>query len=421
MPWQESCVMDQRIRFVLERERDEVSMAELCRAYGVSRKTGYKWLARALGEGLDRLKDRSRAPQRHPNQTPPAIEQAVLALRARHPHWGPKKLRRRLEDLDGHTAWPARSTIGELLRQRGLTHDRKRARRATPSQQPLSHCDQANRVWCIDFKGWFRTGDGQRCEPLTLSDGFTRYLLRCQVMPDTRTEAIQPLLEAAFREFGLPQAIRSDNGPPFASNALGGLSRLSVWWIKLGIVPERIEPGKPQQNGRHERMHRTLGQETARPPASNLRAQQRRFNAFRQEFNEIRPHEALALDTPGSQYQISPRPYPARPAEIVYPSDWLCRRVRSNGQIKLQGRQFFVSETLIGEPVGFEPLDDRCWRLYFGPVPLGLFDTHLYRLLTLRERNHRGLTVRPPAGKPFSAPLQKPSQPQPNVLPMSLD
>lgn len=421
MPWMESCAVDQRMRFVVEHERDELSMAQLCRKYGISRKTGYKWLARAAAEGLDSLQDRSRAPRRHPNETPDKIEEAVVALRARHPSWGPKKLLRRLQETDGRIAWPARSTIAELLARRGLVHRRKVRRHATASQQPLAHCDEPNRVWCIDFKGWFRTGDGRRCEPLTLSDGFSRYLLRCHRIPNPRTESVQPLLEAAFREYGLPWAIRSDNGPPFAGNGLGGLSRLSVWWIKLGIVPERIEPGKPQQNGRHERMHRTLREETACPPARTLRDQQRRFDAFRKEFNEIRPHEALGLATPASWYEASPRPYPARLPEIVYPSDWLRRQVRHNGQVKFGGRQFFLSQTLPGEPVGLEPIDGRYWRIYFGPVPLGILDEHLYRLLTPREVKRRALTVPPPAGKPSSATLQKASQQQDNVLPMSLD
>lgn len=421
MPWMESCAVDQRIRFVIEYERDEVSMSELCRKYGISRKTGYKWLARALKEGLDRLGDRSRAPHRHPNQTSPEIEQAVVVLRAEHPTWGPKKLLRRLQVVDDRQTWPARSTIAELLRRRGLTHGKRRRRCATPSQQPLAHCDEANRVWCIDFKGWFRTGDGRRCDPLTLSDGFSRYLLRCQVVANTRTESIRPLMEAAFREYGLPWAIRSDNGPPFASHGIGGLSRLSVWWIKLGIEPERIEPGKPQQNGRHERMHRTLKHETACPPARTLRGQQQRFDAFRKEFNDIRPHEALDLATPVSHYQPSRRPYPSRLPEIVYPSEWLRRQVKTNGEVKFKGRRFFLGESLIGEPVGLEPLEGGCWRTYFGPVPLGIFDEHLYRMLRPRELKRSGLTVWPSAGKPSSATLQKTCQHADKVLPMSLD
>jgi transposase InsO family protein len=412
--------MDERVRFVVEYERDELSMTRLCAKYNISRKTGYKWLRRAAEVGLDHLHDRSRRPHHRPNQTPSEIEHAVLSLRAAHPTWGPKKLLRRLQDGNGHTRWPARSTIAEILRRHGLVIARKRRRHAPPAQQPLAHCHGPNAVWCIDFKGWFRTGDGRRCDPLTLTDGFSRYILRCQAMDQTTGPGIRPVLEAAFRHYGLPRAIRSDNGSPFASCAIGGLSRLSVWWVKLGIVPERIEPGQPQQNGRHERMHLTLKQEACQPPAATVRAQQRRFDRFVEEFNEQRPHEALGLDTPAMHYQPSPRRYPPREPEVSYPSDWLCRMVRHNGEVKFQGRRFFLSEALTGEPVGLEPIDDRYWRVYFGPIALGIFDQAVLRMLRPHELKRRGLTVGPVAGKAPSATLQEPSQPA-EVLPMSLD
>lgn len=410
MPWTETCAMDERVRFVVEHGQDELSMTQLCAKYGISRKTGYKWLRRAIESGLDHLQDRSRRPHHHPNQVAPAIEQAILSLRAAHPSWGPKKLLRRLQDGDGRTRWPARSTLAEILRRHGLVTGRKRRRRAIPSQQPLSHCDGPNAVWCVDFKGWFRTGDGRRCDPLTLSDGFSRYVLRCQAVDTTTGLGVRPVLEAAFRQYGLPRAIRSDNGPPFASCSIAGLSQLSIWWIKLGIVPERIEPGKPQQNGRHERMHLTLKQETCQPPASTIRAQQRRFDRFVEVFNEQRPHEALGLDTPSAHYTASSRAYPGRLSEVVYPSDWSRRMVRHNGEVKFQGHLFFVSQTLHGEPVGLEPLDGRYWRVHFSRVPLGIYDERRRRLLRTMELKRSGLTVGPAAGKPPSATLQEASQ-----------
>jgi putative transposase len=421
MPWKEICAVDQRMRLVAEYELDDLSMAELCRKYNVSRKTGYKWLGRIAQEGLDGLKDRSRAPHHHANEVVAEIEQAVLELRAAHPTWGPKKLLRRLQNEDSQVAWPARSTIAELLRRRGLVVPRKRRRRVPPHEQPFAACQGSNAIWCVDFKGWFRTGDGQRCDPLTISDAFSRYLIRCQAVPNTGIEGVQPLFEAAFREYGLPGAIRSDNGVPFASHGIGGLSRLSVWWIKLGIMPERIEAGKPQQNGRHERMHLTLKKETASPPAATVRGQQQRFDAFRREFNQERPHEALDLATPASKYECSPRPYPSRLLEITYPPEWVWRVVRPCGQVRLRGRQFFLGEALIGEVVGLEPLNERYWRTHFGPVALGIYDEHRRRVLRPWEVRQAGLRVAPIAGKPPSAALQEAFPQLPKVLPMCLD
>ena len=424
MPWTETRAMDQRMRFVVEYDLDELPMAALCAKYGVSRKTGYKWLARADQMGLGQLGDRSRAPHHHPNQICDDIEQAVLAMREAHPTWGPKKLRRRLEDQNAGMSWPARSTIAQLLRRKGLVVPRKHHRRATPSTRRLADYSGPNAVWCIDFKGWFRTSDGRRCDPLTISDGFSRYLIRCQAVDDTSGPGIRPLLEAAFREYGLPWAIRSDNGPPFASRAIGGLSRLSVWWIKLGIRPERIEPGKPQQNGRHERMHLTLKRETACPPAGTGRAQQRRFDAFRKEYNDDRPHEALGLATPASVYEPSGRSYPVREPELSYPADWQTRQVRVRGEVKFKG-PLFLSEALVGEPVGLEPIDGRYWRVHFGPVPLGILDECGHRMLAPRELRRAGLTVAPAdapsADNPPVAALQDACQPREEVLPMCPD
>jgi len=247
MGWKETCVMEEGFKFIQEYQNEEDSFAELCRRYGVSRKTGYKWVERYEAEGIDGLRDQSRAADYHPNEVLKEVGDEVLKMRRRHPHWGPAKLRVRLQWEAPEIIWPAASTIGEMLKRAGLTVPRKHRRRATPSQSPLSHAAAANQVWSADFKGWFRCGDGSRCDPLTMSDGYSRFLLRCQAMEGTDERSAQGVMEAAFREYGLPEAMRTDNGEPFGSVGLGGLSRLSVWWMKLGIRPERIRPGKPQQ------------------------------------------------------------------------------------------------------------------------------------------------------------------------------
>lgn len=312
MPWKASSVIDQRMRFVLEQERGLHTMTELCEIYEIARETGYYWLRRYQQGGLEALQDRDRGPERHPNQTPERIEEAVLELRRAHMRWGPRKLKRVLEREVPQTPWPAASTIGAMLAREGLVVARKKRRRTPPYTQPFASADAPNQIWCADFKGWFRTEDGARIDPLTITDAHSRYLLRCQQVAKTNGEQVQAVFEAAFREYGLPQAIRTDNGAPFASRAIAGLSRLAVWWMKLGVVPERIAAGHPEQNGRHERMHRTLKQEAATPPAKDRRAQQRELDRFRQEYNQVRPHEALEMETPASVYEPSAREYPAR-------------------------------------------------------------------------------------------------------------
>jgi transposase InsO family protein len=374
MAWRETRVMDERMRFIVEWERREVGFAELCRRYGISRKTGYKWADRYEAEGVEGLADRSRAPRHHPMQVSEEVEAAIIAVRARHPSWGAKKILAWLEQRRGGRYWPCVSTIAALLDRHGLVRRRRRRRQAPPMAGPLSGCVAANDVWGIDFKGWFRTGDGRRCDPLSLSDLATRLLLRLQVVDRLDTETVWRLLEAAFRDYGLPLALRSDNGPPFAGTGAGGLSQLAVRVVKAGVMPERIALGRPQQNGRHERMHLTLHQETASPPAASLRAQQRRFDAFCRIFNEERPHEALGQVPPASLYRPSPRRYDGRLREPEYEAGCEVRRVRSNGEIKWGGERVFISSALIGEPVGLVMLADGLWLVRFGPVELGTLD-----------------------------------------------
>ena len=366
--------MEQRMRFVLEWETGLETVTELCRRYGISRKTGYKILGRWQQERVAGLPDRSRAPLRHANQIAEEIGQAVLELRRAHPRWGPRKLRRWLQTHVAATRWPASSTIGAMLAREGLAHAQRRRRQAPPFTQPFAAAQTANQVWCMDFKGWFRTQDGERIDPLTISDACSRYLLRCQAVNHCTTAAVQAICEAAFREYGLPWAVRSDNGPPFAACGVAGLSRLSVWWIKLGIVPERIAAGHPEQNGRHERMHRTLKAETATPSAANRRQQQRAFDRFRREYNEERPHEALAMETPASCYEPSPRAYPARVPVPEYDSGCVVRRVYPHGQFFWRGHDVFLGKALAGERIGLQAMDDRYWRVYFASMPIAYLD-----------------------------------------------
>ena len=376
MPWKASGVVEERMRFVMEYQSGRWTMSELCRAYGVSRPTGYALLERFQREGPAGLEDHSRAPWRHPNQTLAKIEEQILQLRRKRPSWGPKKLQVYLRQKRPRTLWPSQSTMGELLSREGLTVPRRKRRKAPPYTEPFVNIDGPNQTWCIDFKGWFPTGDGERIDPFTATDAYSRYLLRCQAVDKANTEQVRAVLEAGFREYGMPVAIRSDNGAPFASRAIAGLSRLSVYLMKLGIVPERIAPGHPEQNGRHERMHRTLKAEAANPPAANRRAQQKLFDRFRQQYNEQRPHEALEQRTPASCYCASPRQYPARVPQPEYDSGLLLRRVQKHGEFGWKHQHVFLSETLAGEAVGLEPIDERYYRIYFAKFPIGRFDSH---------------------------------------------
>jgi putative transposase len=377
--------MEERTRFVLEYERGLYRMTELCQIYGIARETGYYWVRRFRAGGVRALADLGRAPQRHPNQTGEEIERAVLELRRAHMSWGPRKLKCVLERERPQECWPAASTIGTMLAREGLVVAGKKRRRVPPYTQPFASADEPNQIWCADFKGWFRAGDGTRIDPLTISDARSRYLLRCQAVEKTDTARVQAIFEAAFREYGMPQAIRSDNGAPFASPAVAGLSRLAVWWMKLNIVPERIAAGHPEQNGRHERMHRTLKQETAMPPQANRRAQQRSFDRFRREYNQQRPHEALDMQTPSSIYRPSPRRYPLRVPDPEYGSGLLVRRVQRHGQFSWKHQDVFLSETLVGERIALLSSDDGCFTIFFAQFPIACFDSRRLRILPLSQ------------------------------------
>jgi transposase-like protein len=365
--------MDEKIRFIAAVMSGTESFAQVCREFGISRKSGYKLMQRYEQDGEQGLKERSRAPHSHPNTISQAMSEELLRAKQRYPRFGPGKVLDRLV-LDGYdrAQLPAVSTVGELFKRHGLVKPRRSRAKAARSA-PLSHASAPNSVWSVDFKGQFTLGDQRWCYPLTLTDNASRYLLVCRGMHHPTERNVWPYMELAFREYGLPRAIRSDNGAPFASTGLGGLTRLSVWWLKLGILLERIAPGQPQQNGRHERMHRTLKEEneTAQP---DLRSQQRCFDGFQRFYNEERPHESLEGLTPSHCYHASARSYPARLPEPHYPVGFSVRRVRTNGQIKCDGAHVFVAEALVGEPVGLRQVDEHCWQVWFCSVKLGLLD-----------------------------------------------
>lgn len=386
--------MDQRVAFIADWLRDEWTMSALVARYGISRKTGYKWVERYESAGAEGLAERSRAPTVHGRALAEEVREAVLALRRAHPHWGPKKLRAILAARAPERAWPAASTVGDLLRRVGLSRPRRRPRYVVPLTQPLAAAQAPNDVWTADFKGWFRTGDGTRCDPLTILDACSRFVLCCHIVAPHEA-GVRPWFERTFRTFGLPQALRTDNGPPFATMGAGQLSALAVWWLKLGIQVDRIDPGHPEQNGRHERFHLTLQEETMQTPAATPRQQQGRFDRLRREFNSIRPHEALGQQPPARVHMASPRPYPTRLAEPWYDATHQVRRVRDNGEIKWRGDLVFVSAALRHEPVGLAETERGDWLVRFMHLELGRIDRRTRRFTPAWHGRRRGSSVRP--------------------------
>ena len=366
--------MEQRNEFIAAWLKRERPLAELSREFGISRKTAYKWVGRFQEEGRGGLEERSRAPQRSPQAIGKKTAQAIVAERQKHPNWGARKIRESLKRREPATDWPAASSIGELLTREGLITGRRSRRKTPPYSEPLAHAGGANQVWCADFKGWFYCGDGERCDPLTITDAHSRYLLCCRATEKSDGVHVRALMEAIFQEYGLPEAIRTDNGAPFASRAPGGLSRLSMWWLRLGIRHERIRPGCPQENGRHERMHRTLKQETASPPAANRRRQQEAFQTFARIYNRERPHQALEWKTPAEIYVPSLRPYPAKLPELQYPRGVHLRRISQQGSLKWHSERTFLSEVLARQMVGLLETEEEFFEVYFGPLLIGWFD-----------------------------------------------
>jgi transposase InsO family protein len=373
MPWREMSPMETRLAFIREWETELFTMTELAAQYGISRKTGYKWLDRYDAEGASGLLDRSRRPHHSPHATDPELVEVLVAQRQRHPLWGAKKLLAIAARQQPHAAWPCRSTVWTQLKARGLVRSRRRRLPLVAGPRPQAPC-AVNEVWTTDFKGQFRTGNGVYCYPLTLRDGFSRFVLRCEALPAPTYDATRRQFERAFAAYGLPQRIRSDNGTPFAGSGLARLSRLNVWWMRLGIVPERIAVGHPEQNGSHEQFHRVLKAATTRPPAASARAQQRRFDTFCAEYNHERPHEALAQQTPAMVYRPSARAWASRLPSVDYAGHWEVRRVYGNGCVWWGDRVLFLSNALIGEDVAFEEVGDGLWTLYFASTALARFD-----------------------------------------------
>lgn len=366
--------MKQRKDFYEAWMRGEDSVAELCRRFGISRKTGYKWLRRSsAGRDDDAFADRSRRPHTSPWATEAWLVDAIVAARKQRPTWGPKKLRAVLQRQNTRVELPAVSTFAAIFKRHGLIRPkRRRSRATTPYSAPLAHANAPNALWCIDFKGHFAVGT-RRCYPLTITDAHSRYLIACVALKDTKTATVRRAMEGVFREFGLPAAIRSDNGEPFASTAVAGLSQLSAWWLKLGIRHERIEPGHPEQNGRHERFHLTLKQETASPPKHSMSAQQCAFDLFRAVYNDQRPHEALGMQPPACFYEPSRRVLPDPPwgRDFEYPPDVEVARVSKLGRVRATAGSFFLTSALRHERVGIEWTRAGIWKVWFGSLFLG--------------------------------------------------
>jgi transposase InsO family protein len=343
----------------------------------------YKWIYRFRYEEIFNLADKSSAPINRPRATPPDIIDYILAAKSQHTRWGPRKLIAWLKNNYPEKKWPAASTAQSILKKEGWVKTRHRRRHTPPYTEPFINSKTSNDVWCADFKGQFRLGEGKLCYPFTLSDSYSRYLLSCHGLYRPTYANTRLQFERAFREYGLPRAVRTDNGAPFASVAIGGLSSLAVWFVKLGIYPERIEPGKPEQNGRHERMHRTLKETAINPPRRTLQEQQRAFDRFKKEYNTERPHEAHGQKTPASVYRQSARQYPEKLPDILYPESYIVRQVRIGGPIRWKGNLIYVSKSLTGEPVGIKQVDDTLWEVYYSFLPIGILDEGLNRIIPL--------------------------------------
>ena len=379
MPWKGVTVSEQRQRFLEDHKLNYYSISELAERFGISRKTAHKWIQRFEQRGQAGYQELSRRPRSCPWQTDPALAEELVRLRKAHPHWGPRKLLKLLHARHRNWQLPAPSTAALILARRGLVRSRRRVRRAHPGC-PKSQPQGPNDIWAADYKGQFRLKDGQYCFPLTISDLASRYLLGVDAHPAISLDKTKQHFLHLFDTYGLPNRIRTDNGVPFASNALARLSQLSVWFIRLGVYPELIEPGKPQQNGVHERMHRTLKQEATIPPAGTLGAQQRTFDRFRKEFNEERPHEALGMRRPAELYRSSKRSMPKRIKPYDYPPHYLVRRVSRAGTIRVFKKQVFVSNTLHEDHVGLEEVDDGVYDLFFCFYQIGRYGLRTNRI-----------------------------------------
>lgn len=374
MPWKITNAMDQKIQMIADWQSQYYSKTDLSNKYGLSRPTVYKWLERYEQYGLDGLKEQKRTPLNSPNETKEAIVELIIAEKLKNRKRGPKKVYHQLKTRYPHIEFPMPSTIGEWLKKNGLVNKRKKRLRVPPYSEPFQSCQSANAVWSADYKGQFYTKDGKVCYPLTISDNYSRYLLACQGLPGPRYQETKATFEKVFREYGLPDAIRTDNGVPFAGKSLGGLSRLSMWWVQLGIIPERIDKGCPDQNGRHERMHRTLKDETLNPVSRNMKEQQYIFDSFCLDYNNYRPHESLNQGVPNNYFKHSTRPYIEKPYKPAYDLAYTVRSVCHSGEIKFKGNMYYVAQLLAGQPVGLKEIADGQWQVCYSFHQLGILD-----------------------------------------------
>lgn len=389
MPWKRITPVQHKIHFISDFMKEKWSMTELCARYQISRKTGYALINRYIEEGPSGLEIKSSRPKNSPRRTPEKIVKAILEVRHRHPTWGSKKVLKVIENRHPDWTLPHRATVCLFFAQAGLVKRKTRRRKVGHPGKPFNDITAPNDLWCTDFKGQFKMGNGEYCFPLTVTDAFSRTLLACDGYDSTSTEGVIRSFTRIFKEYGLPRRIRSDNGAPFASSGLGRLSRLSVWWIRLGIKPELIEPGHPQQNGRHERMHRTLKAETTLPPAKNFRGQQRKFDLFMDEYNNERPHEALDLNTPATCYVPSTRLMPEKLLPLEYPDRMETRYVSENGGIRWNNKWVNVTSACRGEYVGLEEIEDGVWNVYIGPIVIGRLHEKFMRIEDIYGRLKR--------------------------------
>jgi putative transposase len=381
MGWRASEIKDEKIKFVGDYLKGEFNFSELCQRYSISRPTGYALIERYHEEGLEAFEEKSRAPHHIPHKTSTKLASILIELKHRYPTWGPRKIRDYLEAEGKKEISIAASTIGEIYKQHGLVKSRRYRKRVPAHSEPLRHCMASNEVWSADFKGQFRLKDKRYCYPLTITDNYSRYLFLCQGLISPNCNDTLKYFEKVFIEYGLPKAIRTDNGQPFCGMGLGGLTRLSIWFLKLGIMPERIALGHPEQNGRHERMHKTLKASTIVPRTKTLKQQQNLFDEFIQEYNHQRPHEALEGKRPAEIYKTAIREYPNRLPEIYYPDNYMIRKVKHNGDIKFAGKRYFVSELLHGEPIGLEVIDEDRAFVYLAALKLGIIDARLNKII----------------------------------------
>lgn len=381
MPWKTVKPMDQKIRLLSDWQAGQCSKTDLSHKYDVSRPTINKWLMRYEHEGIDGLKERSRAPQHCPHKTSDEIISMIISRKLTNIKRGPKKVIAQLRKEYPELSWPAPSTAGDWLKKLNLVRKKKKRLCVAPYTKPFAQCTKPNAVWSADYKGQFYTQDGKICYPLTISDNHSRYLLKCQGLVGPRYHQTKAVFRAVFKEYGLPNAIKTDNGIPFASTSIGGLSHLSIWWILLGIVPERIDKGCPQQNGRHERMHRTLKEEALNPVAQTLEKQQLAFESFRISYNTDRPHESLNQQCPSDYYQPSTLPYRKKLGKPRYDSIITVRQACRNGHFMFKNHDFFLSKLLADQPIGLKEVADGYWTIYFSFQPIGTIDMRKKRVL----------------------------------------